>query len=140
MGITCLQYCVLSHASVKLLNEKKVEEYKIEENDVIKVSKGDVSELEGIIISYEPDFISLDNSNEARAKMPCGHVISPESMTMLMRSLIESKKYSIICPGSKANGQDCLGEWPYDLCRKVGFLTSEEQKEFEVGLSKNYLT
>lgn len=125
---------------MKLKNEKKIEEYKIEENDVIKVSKGDLNELEGIIISYEPDIISFDNSNEARAQMPCGHVISPESMTMLMRSLIENFKYTIKCPGAKADGQDCTMEWPYELCRKVGFLTPEEQKEFEVGLSKNYLT
>jgi len=51
-----------------------------------------------LIISYEPDFISFDESNEARAKMPCGHVISTDSMTRFLLSLIDANKYVIRCP------------------------------------------
>ena len=42
--------------------------------------------------------IYLDDSNEVRAKMPCGHTISMKSMPDLMRSLIDEGKYEIRCP------------------------------------------
>ena len=38
--------------------------------------------MEGIKITYETDCISFDdNQEEARAKMPCGHVFSSDTMT-----------------------------------------------------------
>ena len=43
--------------------------------------------------------ITYDDSNEPRAKMPCGHVVSTESITEYLKSLIKDKKYRIICPG-----------------------------------------
>ena len=43
--------------------------------------------------------ITLDDTNEPRARMPCGHIISTESMTEYLRSLIKDKKYRITCPG-----------------------------------------
>ena len=55
--------------------------------------------------------------------MPCGHVISVESMTMLLRNIIDSSKYIIRCPAAKENGTPCEVEWTYSLCKKVGVLT-----------------
>ena len=58
--------------------------------------------------------------------MKCGHVISRESMTIFLQSLLSAKKFVIRCPGDKPNGTLCETEWDYGLCRKVGVLTLEE--------------
>jgi hypothetical protein len=52
--------------------------------------------------------------------MPCGHVISVESMTLFLKSLISSAKYVIRCPGKDNKNKNCNGEWSYSLCREVG--------------------
>ena len=82
--------------------------------------------------------LSLDDSNEARAKMPCGHVISTESMTAFLRSLVTSRKFSIICPSEKTTGAPCEAYWPYELCRQVAVLSKAEMEEFESGFEQNY--
>jgi Ubiquitin family len=71
----------LTYAGVFLKNENKVKYYKFGLGATIFQSKSDLSEIPGLIISYEPDILSFDDSKEARAKMVCGHVISTESMT-----------------------------------------------------------
>lgn len=81
--------------------------------------------------------LSLEDTFEARAKMTCGHVISIESMTQFLRSLVEAKQYQIICPSHNPNGSPCNVEWSYVLCMKVGVLTSEERQEFEKGFEQN---
>ena len=63
--------------------------------------------------------------------MPCGHVISPESMTKFLDSLIDNRRNIIRCPGEKPDGKLCEVEWPFKLCKKVGILTKEEILEFE---------
>lgn len=88
----------LSCAGVVLQNEKLLKDYKIKSGVTIFQSKSDLNEIPGLIISYEPDMLSLDDSKEARAKMVCGHVISTESMTMFLRSLVSNRKYQIRCP------------------------------------------
>lgn len=83
-----------------------------------------MSKIPGLIIDYlSKDCVTLDDEREARALMPCGHVISRDSMTALLSSLVSEKKYIIRCPGAKPDGSQCLGEWPYELCKKVGVLT-----------------
>lgn len=71
--------------------------------------------------------------------MPCGHVISTDSMTDFLRSLISERKYEIRCPGRKSDNTDCLREWDYQLCRKIGVLTNVECATFEEGLALNYI-
>lgn len=97
----------LMWAGVKLEDSKTLKSYKIKSGSLITQAKGDLSNVPGLILSYEPDFLSLDDSKEARAKMPCGHVISSESMTSFLRSLINAKKYKIECPAYKADGKPC---------------------------------
>jgi hypothetical protein len=129
----------LNYAGVVLKNEDAVLSTVIKTNSaLIEVSKCDLSLVPGLLISYQPCIISMDDSqDEARAQMPCGHVISRESMTQFLRSLIENRKYKILCPGLRPDGKPCRTEWPFPTCRKVGVLTTEEANEFEVGLSKN---
>lgn len=81
------------------------------------------NEAKGIVISYEEDCLGMDDSDAAKAKMPCGHVISVDSMTMFLRSLLENKKITITCPSNKPDGSACNTPWPYKLCKKVGILT-----------------
>lgn len=71
--------------------------------------------------------------------MVCGHVISTESMTLLLRSLIAAGKYVIRCPAAKKDGTPCETEWDYGLCKKVGVLTYEERDEFEEGFARNMI-
>ncbi|TNV78689.1 hypothetical protein FGO68_gene10042 [Halteria grandinella] len=61
-------------------------------------------------------------------------------MVGLIRSLISDQKYSIMCPDLKTPGQKCETEWDFAYCAKVGLLTTEEQNEFEIGLSANRFT
>ena len=69
--------------------------------------------------------------------MPCGHVISTETMTLFLQSLIDAKKYVIRCPAQKSNNKDCNYEWDYSLCQKIGVLTLDERKKFEEGFEMN---
>lgn len=81
--------------------------------------------------------ITFDDSKEARAKMICGHVISTESMTQFLRSLVSNRQYRIVCPSFKQDNSRCCTEWEYNLCRRVGVLTREENDEFERGFEQN---
>lgn len=93
----------LTFASVDLDdNTKTLSQYNITSGSTIEVSKQPLSKIPGLIVSYEMDMISFDDNHEARAKMICGHVISTESMTQFLRSLISEKRYFIKCPGNNS--------------------------------------
>ena len=131
----------LYFAGIKMENSKKIEEYKINENDKIIQKKGNLISNQGFLISYEPDvFTEDDNPDEARAKMNCGHVISRDSMTQFLRSVIEARNYIIKCPGYDKNGQICGGVWDFSVCKKIGVLTENEAKEFEDKFSYFYMS
>lgn len=131
----------LYFTGIKMENLKKIEEYKINENDTIIQKKGNLTRNEGFLISYEPDFISEDDDpNEARAKMNCGHVISTESMTQFLRSLLKERKLKIECPGYDKNGNSCGGIWEFAVCKKIGVLSQTEIEEFEDGFAKIYMS
>ena len=64
----------------------------------------DLNKIPGVTTTYEPDCISFyDGDDESRAKMPCGHVFSSESMTSFLQSLISENKYEIRCPAELCN-------------------------------------
>ena len=71
--------------------------------------------------------------------MICGHVISTESMTQFLKSLVTARKYIIRCPSYKADGSLCETEWDYNICKAVGVLSLEEMQEFEYGFEKNLI-
>ena len=60
-------------------------------------------------------------------------------MTQFLRSLISARNWEIKCPGFKSDNTLCNKPWEYPLCRKVGVLTIDEQKEFEEGFEKIFL-
>ena len=79
--------------------------------------------------------ISQDSSNEARARMPCGHVISRESMTGYLQELIKNRKYKIQCPGTVENEKQCPGIWKFALCKQIGVFSKSEKEYFENSFS-----
>eukprot|EP00347_Sterkiella_histriomuscorum_P021243 403334697 len=129
------QMCLM-FAGVLLIDDYRLSQHGIKSGSVIQQSKQDLSYIPGLIISYKED-IFLDDSKEAKAQMPCGHVISRESMTSFLRSLVDEKKYIIQCPGFDDLNIECKVEWDYKFCEQVGVLTTEERKEFELGFERN---
>lgn len=90
-------------------------------------------------LTDEPDMITWDDDPEGkRAKMPCGHAISPDSLTAYCRSLLSVGKFQFFCPYAKDN-ERCNREWTYIEVRRFGVLKLEEQKLFETKISENYL-
>ncbi len=87
----------------------------------------------------EPDMITLDDGpDNKRAKMPCGHGITPESLTAYCRSLLSAGKFQFICPYINGNTR-CNKEWTYIIVRRMGVLSKDERTIFETLISENYL-
>lgn len=101
-----------------------------------------VKELDELAeLTDEPDMITWDDDPEGkRAKMPCGHAISPDSLTAYCRSLLSAGKFQFNCPFiDRTSGTCCNTEWPYIDVRRFGVLSKDEQKDFETKISENYL-
>lgn len=129
----------LSYAGIPMDDNQKLSAYKIKNGDTLVQSKEGLENATDIVVSYEPDAITFDDTVEARALMPCGHVISTETMTSFLKSLIEAKNYKILCPSNKSDGSACQCEWSYQYCQKVGVLTADEKKAFEEGFANNLM-
>lgn len=112
----------------------------------IKVRKTELRPLPGFITvttsPTEPDMISLEaDPKEKRARMPCGHVIGPSSMTSYCQSLLSEGRVKFFCPSvdSKTGKSNCGKEWEYFLVRHVACLSDDENQAFEKKISDNYL-
>uniref|UniRef100_A0A3Q2PVB6 E3 ubiquitin-protein ligase ARIH2 n=1 Tax=Fundulus heteroclitus TaxID=8078 RepID=A0A3Q2PVB6_FUNHE len=67
-----------------------------------------------------------------RARMSCGHVVTPTSLTKYCEYLLEKGESTFVC------GQfDCNVEWPYEEVRKMALLTAEEKERFEKSMAVN---
>ncbi|XP_066282987.1 uncharacterized protein [Branchiostoma lanceolatum] len=80
-----------------------------------------------------------DDPNTSRAKMSCGHAITPETLTTYCESLLSAGKYVFMCPYIGPSGGYCGKEWPHLEVRRLAVLTAEEKKQFETKISDNYL-
>ena len=127
---------------------KKLSDYPAIQNDstlflVMRLPGGfDEKQLdEAAELTDEPDMITWDDDPEGkRAKMPCGHAISPDSLTAYCRSLLTAGKFQFICPYvDRTNNARCNTEWTYVEVRRFGVLTKDERKFFETKISENYL-
>ncbi|XP_059211524.1 E3 ubiquitin-protein ligase RNF19B-like [Centropristis striata] len=71
-----------------------------------------------------------------RAKMSCGHTVTPMSLTIWCRHQLDKGKGRFVCG-------HCKAEWPYEEVRKMALLTPEEMEYFEKKMydyaAKNYL-
>lgn len=102
-----------------------------------------VKELDDAVeLTDAPDMITWDDDPEnKRAKMPCGHAITPESLTMYCRSLLDAGRSRFFCPYISQDQPPvyCGVEWDYIDVRRLAVLTDAEIGEFEKKISKNYL-
>ena len=80
------------------------------------------------------------SKEEARAVMPCGHVISRESLTDYLKSLLEQRKILIECPGIDKQNKICKKVWSFGFCKKIGVFTREEKDFFENNFSAIFLS
>lgn len=96
---------------------------------------------DAVELTDEPDMITWDEDPDGqRAKMSCGHAIGPESLTKYCQNLLASGKYRFLCPYVSLDGNvHCNKEWDYVEVRRLAVLTKQEQSEFEVKISENYL-
>ncbi|XP_073330745.1 uncharacterized protein [Pagrus major] len=79
----------------------------------------------------ELDFLCNDYKS-LRAKMPCGHAVTPMSLTDWCRRLLDQGKCGFVC------GQtNCDGEWSFEVVCKMALLTPEEMAEFEKKIFSN---
>ena len=135
------EYMALKFGGFPLPNNKTLSECGIENGNTLTQSKIDLDEIPGLVVSYEPDMITGEYSKEeARALMPCGHVISRESLTEYLKSLIQQRKVLIECPGIDKDNKICKKMWSFGLCKKIGVFTREEKDFFENNFSAIFLS
>lgn len=93
-------------------------------------------------LSDAPDMITWDDDPEnKRVKMPCGHAITPESLTQYCSSLLKEGKWRFFCPHITRDqpAKYCNQEWDYLQIRRLAALTEDEKEEFEDKIAKNHL-
>ncbi|KAI3376363.1 hypothetical protein L3Q82_016831 [Scortum barcoo] len=77
------------------------------------------------------DFLCIDYKS-LRAKMSCGHAVTPTSLTDWCRRLLDQGECRFVC------GQtNCDVEWPFKEVCKMALLTPEEMRHFEKKLLSN---
>ncbi|XP_029310939.1 uncharacterized protein LOC115023820 [Cottoperca gobio] len=77
------------------------------------------------------DFLCCDYKS-LRAKMSCGHAVTPMSLTDWCRHLLDDGDTTFKC------GQtDCDAKWPFEEVCKMALLTPEEMKYFEKKMFSN---
>ncbi|XP_059211513.1 uncharacterized protein LOC131990131 [Centropristis striata] len=89
-----------------------------------------------VFVDGEDDMDFLDDDFKSlRAKMSCGHTVTPMSLTNWCKWLLDQDKGRFVCG-------HCKAEWPYEEVRKMALLTPEEKAYFEKKMfqfSKNNL-
>ncbi|KAM8748248.1 uncharacterized protein AB9X84_015986 [Acanthopagrus schlegelii] len=71
----------------------------------------------------ELDFLCMGYKSR-RAKMSCGHAVTPMSLTDHCRRLLDEGKWRFVCG-------KCDAEWSFEEVRKMALLTPGEVEEFE---------
>ncbi|XP_030287816.1 probable E3 ubiquitin-protein ligase ARI5 [Sparus aurata] len=77
------------------------------------------------------DFLCNDYKS-LRAEMPCGHAVTPTSLTDWCRRLLDEGECVFVC-----GLPDCDAEWSFEVVCKMALLTPEEVEEFEKKIFSN---
>ncbi|MED6249230.1 hypothetical protein ATANTOWER_011196 [Ataeniobius toweri] len=77
------------------------------------------------------DFLCEDFPSP-RARMSCGHVVTPMSLTKWCEHLMKKGETRFVCGQS-----GCNAVWPYQEVRKMALLTPEEMEYFEKTMALN---
>ncbi len=88
----------ITYEGTKISNSTKLSDIQIVVGTslTIQQNKISVSEISNIIADVHG--IDLISDEQGVAKMPCGHHIGRDTMTTMVRSLIDCNKYEIRCP------------------------------------------
>ncbi|KAM3590385.1 uncharacterized protein V6R79_008539 [Siganus canaliculatus] len=96
-----------------------------------------VDEQDDILGSSSPE----DGVYGRRAKMSCGHAVTPESLTRWCLSMIDQGQCEFKCPGvKKGTTETCNAVWSYLEVRKMALLTTEEMLYFEKNIARTAAT
>uniref|UniRef100_A0A3Q2GG40 Probable E3 ubiquitin-protein ligase RNF144A-A n=1 Tax=Cyprinodon variegatus TaxID=28743 RepID=A0A3Q2GG40_CYPVA len=77
-------------------------------------------------------FTDKEDEFDCKARMSCGHVVTPMSLTKYCKYLLRKGESTFVC------GQfGCNVEWPYVEVRKMALLTPEEMEYFETTMAVN---
>lgn len=79
----------------------------------------------------EFDFL-CEGFKSPRARMSCGHVVTPSSLTNWCLRLLKEGESKFLCGQPK-----CDKEWSYAEVRKMALLTPEEMEHFEKTMALN---
>ncbi|CDW85092.1 probable e3 ubiquitin-protein ligase rnf144a-a [Stylonychia lemnae] len=131
-----LRRAKLTIEDIELDDNLTFEQLGIQDDSVIAYEEVTLFDVDGVSVSFAPDMISYDDSQEARAEMPCGHFISKDSMASYLISEAMDSKLSIHCPGVDMQNKKCGAEWDINLCKKIAMLTREENDKLEATMAK----
>lgn len=141
----------LLFCSKQLENGKLISDYGIEKRSTLMLVyrlRGGSDQIrvkvldDTVELSDAPDMITWDDDPEnKRVKMPCGHAITPESLTLYCRSILTEGKWRFACPYiiQDQPTRHCNKEWDYLDVRRLAVLTEEEKEEFEEKIAMNHL-
>jgi len=144
------------YAGKQLDSGKKICDYDIHQNSILylvlrllggsSLTRKKYELEDEIVFTDDPDMITFEDSpDNPRTKMPCGHALTPDSLTSYCQSLLDQQYYYFKCCylGNKDlpihERISCIAIWPYLTVRKLAKLTPDEEKIFETKLSENYL-
>lgn len=84
-------------------------------------------------VDKEDEFdFECEGFTSPRARMSCGHVVTPTSLTNYCKYLLEKGESTFVCAQF-----GCNVEWPYEEVRKMALLTLEEKEYFERTMAVN---
>jgi hypothetical protein len=98
--------------------------------------KVNLSQISKIIVHNIEDEIFYE---QYQYQWPCGHYIGQAGIVAHIKAVISNSECVIRCPFELENGNKCGFEWDYSVCKKIGVLTVQEKKDFEIALSQNYM-
>ncbi|XP_056156525.1 uncharacterized protein LOC130130746 [Lampris incognitus] len=79
---------------------------------------------------------SEDEDGSLKAKMSCGHTVTPDSLTRWCRSLLDQGQYELRCPALTKGVAQCKAVWSYPEVRRLAALTVGEMQYFEERISR----
>ncbi|XP_052223195.1 uncharacterized protein LOC127839068 isoform X2 [Dreissena polymorpha] len=126
--------------------EKFVKDYGVENLDtvslVLRVHGGSASNVSGndLPLATERDFITLEDTPVGQSwKMPCGHVLGPDSLKSICKTVLAAGGYEFRCSYKEgANSKFCNMQWDFSTVKRMALLTNTEIKDFKKKIAYNY--
>lgn len=134
-------------AAAKDVKEGEGESTKKEEETTSKFLTLEIATRAGVQMAGANDLCMIKreaNAKEPRARMPCGHTITPEGLAALANSVTglaaggEAKReWQICCPEVIGDKEHCGRVWDWSMVLIVAMLETKERGPLEVKMSVN---